>query len=228
MQRIDGPLAVIRSVRPSIVGLRILDIACGTGSFARQLAAGGAYVTAIDPGVDAIRTATAAVPQVSFLKGVAEALPFDEATFDIAVMINALHHVPEMAMQAALREAGRVVRPDGVVIIIEPLPTGNFFSALLLIEDETVVRQAAQRAIETAILSGMLIRMTTLNYVRREVFRTVEDFLDRVVAVDLSRRDIVEKDKSALIAEVLAAAHLNSEGSLVFDQPIKVDILGRC
>ncbi|WP_187331505.1 MULTISPECIES: class I SAM-dependent methyltransferase [unclassified Mesorhizobium] len=200
---------------------------CGTGSFARQLAAEGAYVTAIDPGVDAIRAATAAVPQVSFLKGVAEALPFDEATFDIAVMIRA----PPRSRNgdaAALREAGRVVRPDGVVIIIEPLPTGNFFSVLLLIEDETVVRQAAQRAIETAILSGMLIRMTTLNYVRREVFRTVEDFLDRVVAVDLSRRDIVEKDKSALIAEVLAAAHLNSEGSLVFDQPIKVDILGRC
>ena len=181
----------------------------------------------IDPGVDAVRTATAAVPQARFLEGVAEALPFDNAAFDVATMINALHHVPEMAMQAALREAARVIRPNGVLTIIEPLPAGNFFFALQLIEDETVVRQAAQRAIEAAILSGVLVRMTTLNYVRREVFRTAQEFLDRIVAVDPSRREIVEQDESAITAAVLAAAYLHSEGSLVFDQPIKADILAR-
>ena len=227
MQPIDSPLAVVRSVRSSIAGLKILDIGCGTGNFAGQLAAEGAEAVGVDPGVDAIRAATAAVPQAKFFEGVAEALPFDNATFDIGVMINALHHVPEMAMQAALGEAARVIRPNGVVIIVEPLPTGNFFSALRLIEDETVVRQAAQRAIETATQSGVLLRVATLNYIRREVFRTVDGFLDRIVAVDPSRREIVEQDEPAIRTAVLAAAEHNSEGSLVFDQPIKADILER-
>jgi ubiquinone/menaquinone biosynthesis C-methylase UbiE len=222
----DGPLAVIRSVRPAIAGLRILDIGCGAGNLAKQLAAEGAFVTGIDPGTDAIRAAAAAVPQASFLEGVAEALPFDDAAFDVGVMINALHHVPETAMQAALREAGRVIGPDGLVIVVEPLPAGNFFAALRSIEDETAVRQAAQHAIETAMLSGMLIRIRTLNYVRREAFRTVEEFLERVVAVDPSRREIVEQDRSALVAAVLAAAHRDGSGALVFDQPVKADILG--
>lgn len=181
----------------------------------------------IDPGVDAIRAAMAAVPQANFVEGMAEALPFDTATFDLCTMINALHHVPEMAMQAALREAARVVRPNGVVIIVEPLATGTFFSALRLVEDETVVRLAAQRAIETATRSGVLVRRATLNYIRCDVFRTVDGFLDRIVAVDPSRRETVEQNKSAVRAAVLAAAERDSEGSLIFDQPIKADILER-
>ncbi|WP_353682744.1 class I SAM-dependent methyltransferase [Mesorhizobium sp.] len=47
---------------------------CGTGSLARQLVAEGADVSGIDPAADAIREA-------------AEALPFDDAGFDIAVMV---------------------------------------------------------------------------------------------------------------------------------------------
>ena len=225
MQPIDSPLAVVRSVRSSIAGLRVLDIGCGGGGFARQLVAERAVVVGIDPGAEAIREAAAAVPQASFREGVAEALPFDDATFDIGVMINALHHVPEMAMQAALGEAARVIKPTGVLIIVEPLASGSFFAALRPIEDETIVRQAAQRAIETAVSSGMLLRRATLEYVRREVFPTAAAFLDRVVAVDPSRREVVVSGAAAINAAVLAAAQRDGEGALVFDQPIKADIL---
>ena len=81
MQPIDSPLAVIRSVRSSIAGLKILDIGCGTGKFAEQLAAEGAEAVGVDPGVDAIRAATASVPQAKFFEGVAEALPQASSAF---------------------------------------------------------------------------------------------------------------------------------------------------
>ncbi|RWE57463.1 MAG: class I SAM-dependent methyltransferase [Mesorhizobium sp.] len=221
----DSPLAVVRSVRSSIAGLRILDIGCGAGSFARQLVAEGADVSGIDPAADAIRQAAAAVPQASFVEGGAEALPFDDAAFDIGVMVNTLHHVPEMAMQAALGEAARVIKLNGSLIIVEPLASGNFFAALRTIEDETIVRRAAQLAIKTAVLSGVLARMATLQYVRREAFPSVRGFLDRIVAVDPSRREVVECDEPGITAAVLAAAQRDSEGALIFDQPIKADIL---
>lgn len=224
MQSIDSPLAVVRSVRPSLKGLSVLDIGCGSGAFARQLANEGADVTGIDPEPGAVRAAKAAVPGATFTEAVAEALPFAAATFDIAVMVNALHHVPEAAMQAALAEAVRVTRKDGVLIIVEPLPSGNFFEALRPVEDETVVRLAAQRAMEAAAASGTLVRTRTINYVRRDVFPTVEAFLDRIVAVDPSRRQIVDRDTAAIVAAVRAAAHRDGDGSLVFDQPLKADI----
>jgi hypothetical protein len=64
-----------------------------------------------------------------------------------------------------------------------------------------------------------------LQYVRQEVFRTAGGFLDRIVAVDPSRREVVERDESGITAAVLAAAQRDSEGALIFDQPIKADIL---
>ena len=187
-------------------------------------------MSGIDPAADAIREAAAAVPQASFVEGGAEALPFDDAAFDIAVMVNALHHVPEMAMQAALGEAARVIKPNGSLIIVEPLASGNFFAALRPIEDETVVRRAAQFAIETAVLSGVLARTATLQYVRREAFPSVRGFLDRIVAVDPSRREVVERDCASPLlclqrrnATVKVRLSSTSRSRRIFSDPPKLD-----
>lgn len=225
MPSIDNPLAVIRSARWPIAGLKILDIGCGSGGLTRQLVAEGAEVAGVDPGEQAIREAGAAVPAAEFVEGAAEALPFDDMTFDMAVMMNALHHVPEAAMGAALREAARVLKPGGVFVVIEPLVTGNFFEALRLVEDETLVRQAAQAAIEAAVSRRELVLVKTLTYVRREIFETAEVFLERIIRVDPSRREVVDRNRSAVTNAVIAAAQRNPDGGLLFDQPIKADIL---
>ena len=225
MAFIDSPLAVIRSVRWPIAGVRILDVGCGTGGLARQLAGEGAKVTGIDPGPEALREATAVAPLAAFVKGVAEALPFDDAAFDIVVMVNALHHVPQAAMRAALREAARVLGHDGALIVIEPTVTGSFFEALRLVEDETIVRQAAQATIEAAVSAGELELARSLTYVRREAFDTAAHFLERVIAVDPSRREAVERNQPAIEAAVVAAAQRKATGRLVFEQPVKVDVL---
>jgi cyclopropane fatty-acyl-phospholipid synthase-like methyltransferase len=46
---IDSPLAVLRTILPTLHGVTILDIGCGDGKLAGGLAAAGAQVTGIDP-----------------------------------------------------------------------------------------------------------------------------------------------------------------------------------
>lgn len=225
MSDIDSPLGVVKSVRWPIAGLKILDIGCGGGGVAKQLAAEGAEVTGIDPLDEAIRTASAAAPKAKFITAGAEALPLNAGTFDIALMVNSLHHVPGPLMHAALREALRVLKRDGTLIVMEPLASGNSSEALKLVEDETAVRQAAQETIEAAVSSGEMKRAGSLNYVRRDVFRNVDEFLDRAASVVPARREVIERDRQSITDAMLALAERNSDGRLTLTQPIKVDVL---
>ena len=223
--KLDNPLAVLKSVVPSLAGIRILDVGCGSGGLARLLAEEGAEVTGIDPNPQALTAARTLAPAARFEEAGAEALPFEDAAFDVVLVVNALHHVPLDAMDRALAEAARVARPGGWLIVLEPLAAGNFFQALRVVEDETAVRLAAQNALARAIESNRLRLEKTTFYVRREVFDDVAQFFARIVGIDPAREATIQANREAANAAALAAAQRDKGGRLVFDQPIKADLL---
>lgn len=223
---IQNPLDVVRAVASPLRGKAVLDVGCGEGGFAALLANEGADVVGLDPNAEAVARARAAVPAARFDQGVAEALPYDGRSFDAVVFVNALHHVPVPAMAEALREAARVLRPDGALIVIEPLPSGSFFAALRLAEDETVVRLAAQDAVAQAVAAGHLRSLRTISYVRHDIYDDADRFLDRIVAVDPNRKAAVEANRADISRAVRKVAALTAEGKLALDQPIRADILG--
>jgi hypothetical protein len=65
---------------------------------------------------------------------------------------------------------------------------------------------------------------STFDYVRREVFDDVTQFLDRVIAVDFARAVIVQSKRQCIVAAVMAAAAKDHEGRLILDQPIRADL----
>lgn len=120
-----SPLDVVRAAASPLRGKAILDVGCGEGGFAALLANEGGDVVGLDPNPDAVARARAAVPAARFDQGVAETLPYDSRSFDAVIFVNALHHVPIPVMADALREAARVLRHDGALVVIEPLPSGT-------------------------------------------------------------------------------------------------------
>ncbi|WP_428267864.1 class I SAM-dependent methyltransferase [Haliangium sp.] len=110
-------------------GQRILDLGTGTGTIARALAQRGADVVALDPAVAQLDAArgldTAAGVSVEYVVGAAEALPFDDAAFDIVTAGQCWHWFDRAAATA---EVSRVLRAGGRVVIAHfdwiPLP-GN-------------------------------------------------------------------------------------------------------
>jgi len=92
-------------------GTEVLDIACGSGYAASVAAGRGAKVSGLDASEALIAIARARTPAGDFRVGDMFALPFDDDRFDVATSFNGIWK----GCERALIEAGRVVRPGGLV-----------------------------------------------------------------------------------------------------------------
>ncbi|WP_297770268.1 class I SAM-dependent methyltransferase [uncultured Roseovarius sp.] len=170
----------------------VLDIGCGHGGLSRKLDKAGYAVTGIDPDAEGIASAYAKVPNARFYALGAERLPFDAAAFDACIFLNSLHHVPVPVMQDALREALRVLRPGGEVVIVEPLAQGPFFEVMRPVEDETEIRQAAIDSIDAVLLTGEATGPAAVTYARPTPVADTGAFITYLARVDPARRAIAE------------------------------------
>ncbi|MGB9365985.1 MAG: methyltransferase domain-containing protein [Xanthobacteraceae bacterium] len=92
-------------------GMRLLDIACGTGVAAQAAADAGARVTGVDFSSTMLAMAKSLHPAIEFHVGDAEALPFADASFDAAIANFGIHHVERP--ERAIAEAQRVLKGGG-------------------------------------------------------------------------------------------------------------------
>lgn len=118
-----GQLRALVDDIPLRPGERVLDVACGDGAFARWFAerAEQPRVSAIDldPAWLAVaqRRASRAGLAIDWVQGDVERIPWSENTFDVAWCAQSLYSLP--STKAALAEMVRVVRPGGIVAILE-------------------------------------------------------------------------------------------------------------
>jgi len=136
---------------------QLLEPGCGQARLARALLARypDAHVTALE--VDERQHAknlAAPLPGLTFLQAGAQTLPFADASFDGAMMLKSLHHVPMPLMAQALGEVARVLRPGGWLYVSEPVYAGPLNEIMRLFNDEGVVRAAAQQALNAALVNG--------------------------------------------------------------------------
>jgi malonyl-CoA O-methyltransferase len=101
----------MRRLWPQMSGRRVLDLACGSGRYARLLAqAGAAMVLALDRSWQMLRQVRGATAvQASMTR-----LPFASGSFDAVVCGLAVGHAPDL--EAWMREAARVLAPGGVLV----------------------------------------------------------------------------------------------------------------
>ena len=94
---------------------RLLDAGCGSGLFCRIAADAGADVAGIDAAPELLEIARERTPTGTFVHGDFESLPWPDESFDLVTGIASFSFTANPA--TALREAGRVLRRNGRVVI---------------------------------------------------------------------------------------------------------------
>jgi SAM-dependent methyltransferase len=148
-------------------GQRLLDLGCGTGTLA-------IWAKQREPGIDVVgidgdpevlhlarRKAGEAGVEIDFQEGLADELPFEDASFDRVTSSLLFHHLSRDVKERAAAEVARVLRPNGELHLADwgpggPLMRAAFLSVQLLDGFETTGDNVSGRLPE--ILSGAGLR----------------------------------------------------------------------
>ena len=110
--------------------VRGLDVGCGTGRLLAFLHRTwpGMKLTGIDlsqPYLEEARRLIGCTARVKLDEAAAEVLPFDDASLDLVVSSFLLHELPKKVRAQVLAEMTRVLKPGGLVVIVDSMQKGD-------------------------------------------------------------------------------------------------------
>jgi len=158
-------------------GTRVLDAACGTGNLAVLAARRGCRVSGLDIAANLLTQARERAQQegfaIDFTEGDVEAMPYEDASFDVVVSMYGVMFAPRP--DRVVRELCRVTKPGGLIALANWTPAGfigKMFAVFarhlpppagipspLLWGDEAVVRERFHGRIKELRLTPRIARL---------------------------------------------------------------------
>ena len=225
MPLITDELELLRSLVDLDQRTHIIELGCGAAQLSRSLLARfpACNVSALE--VDERQHAkNLAKPQAGlhFLQAGAQAIPFGAEQFNLALMLKSLHHIPLDLMDQALGEVWRVLKPGGLLYVLEPVFAGTLNEILRLFHDEEQVRAAALNALNRAVASGAWQQEAEVSFDMPVQYRDFADFQQRLIGVTYLNHSL---DVSTLTAvRSRFEQHLGPSGAY-FERPTRVNLL---
>ncbi len=171
-----------------------------------------------------VKNLQAPADRLRFVQAGAQAIPFGDQSFDLALMLKSLHHVPLELLDQALSEVHRVLRPQGLLYVSEPVFAGALNEVMLLFHDEEIVRAAALAAVRRAVASGAWEQVAEVPFEMPVHYRDFAEFEQRMIGVTF----VEHKLDAATLAAVRARfePHMSADGAH-FVRPMRVNLLRR-
>lgn len=201
---LDG-LACLATDHPTA---RVLDLGCGAGHVTFAVAPHVHEVVACDLAAEMLVTVAKAAAarglgNVRTQRGMAERLPFEDASFDLVLSRYSAHHWRDL--DAGLREAARVLKPGGTAGFVDAISPGTplldtHLQTIELLRDRSHVRDYARTEWEAALARARLVagevapfRIRLEFTVWTERMRTPSVYVEAIRALQASASESVER-----------------------------------
>jgi ubiquinone/menaquinone biosynthesis C-methylase UbiE len=202
-------------------GARVLDLGCGGGHVSFNVAPHVGEVVAYDLSSEMLDVVARSgrergLANIRTRQGVAEHVPFEDGSFDMVLSRFSAHHWRDL--DAGLREAARVLKPGGVVGVVDavapPSPLlDTYFQTLEMLRDHSHVRDYSRAEWEAALARAGL-RATAATY-----FRIRLDFSSWVERIKTPRVfvDAIRELQKSVSESVTRYFETEADGSFCID-----------
>ena len=225
------PLINLAAVSP---GEKLLDVASGTGIVARAALAAGASVTAVDINQGMNAVARRLAPKARFEIAAAEALPFPNNDFDVAICQFGLMFFSDRSK--ALTEMARVTRSGGrvAVAVFDAWESSPGYCDLIPLIDEVIGSEAAEalkapfclgdaQILQELLEAGGLRDARIIKYEGTVHQPSLDHWLDTEIGgwtlatmVDAEQLDVLKTAAKDTLAE-----YVSEDGTIAFPAPAR-------
>jgi ubiquinone/menaquinone biosynthesis C-methylase UbiE len=216
---------------PTSLDAKALDIATGTGEFARALAPRVATVIGLDA-TDAMMeqgkkfVEQAGIENIRFRKGMVQELPFEDATFDIVASRYAFHHFADP--KPVISEMARVCKPGGHVIIVD-IVVPDAATAAEYQYYEWLCDPSHTRCLESEEFRTYfrLFGLEVVSARNRPLAEELVEWMDFSLTEKVRREEILSAVRDELAGGPKTGLSPREEDSVLYFEQIDLSIVGR-
>lgn len=204
---------------------KILELGCGSASMTKKIASNGENREIIAYEIDEIqhkKNLQLNINNISFVLSGAQEISLEDNSIDIIFMFKSFHHIPKNLMQKALNEIKRVLKPNGLVYISEPLFLGEQNELVSMFHNEKEVRIDAFNAIKTSVDNEQFKLFKEIFFQTEVTYDDFKDFENKQMNLSYNKNNINTK----LYEEIKNKFNSYNNGKEIsFMKPFRVDIL---
>lgn len=203
----------------------ILELGCGAAVMTKKISQNGYDRKIIACEVDKIqhdKNLKESFSNIEFKLCSAQNITLEDNSVDIIFMFKSFHHIPKEFMNDALNDIKRVLKPNGLVYISEPLFRGEQNELVAMFHDEEEVRINAFEAIKKSVDNQTFKLFREIFFQTEITYENFEDFQTKQMNLtynnNLFTKELIEKIKNKFNS-------FNHGQKVTFLKPFRIDIL---
>ena len=203
----------------------ILELGCGNASMTKEIAQNCSNRKIIACEVDEVqhrKNLLLNIPNIEFKLNGAEDIDVEDESIDAIFMFKSFHHIPYDLMKKALKEIKRVLKPNALVYISEPLFKGAQNELISMFHDEEQVRIDAFKHIKEAVENEQFKLFRELFFQTEVTYKNFEDFKTRQMNLSYNDNNITNELEEKIKYKF---NNYNNGKDVSFMKPFRVDIL---